>query len=77
MILKVSEEQIANISNDLDSISAVAEYAQLVAQELVESTKKDVYINIRLRAFEGLFMLIKAHAETLYKSIDEFDREYE
>ncbi|MBP3925069.1 hypothetical protein J6E39_07505 [bacterium] len=65
--------------NDLvDSISAITAVTELAECEAVNMHSEDVYIELRIRAFEGMFNLLTAHLINLNSQIKELlNRKYE
>lgn len=64
--IQVSDDFLNDIANNLNTISKVTELAEC---EAVEMHSKDVYLELRIRAFEGIFSLLTMYLKNLDNQI--------
>ncbi len=68
MMVQVPEQVLNEISNNLNTISAVTEFAKCQSAEINTNSP---YINVRVRAFEGIFNLMTAYLRQLDNQLQE------
>ncbi len=65
-MIQVPKQVLNEISNNLRSVRDVTEFAECQAGEI---NTNSTYVNIRIRALEGIFNLITTKLKDLYKQI--------
>lgn len=66
--IQVPEDVLNEISNNLSTVKAVTQFAEFQATEINTTNS---YINIRIRAFEGIFNLLTVYLQQLDNQIQE------
>jgi len=64
-------DKLECLANNLDSIKSVTKYAQVTAVEQSDETRNNTYVNLRINAFEGIFMLLNTWVQGLDNQIND------